>query len=120
MQPPLDCVQDGDCEPDEVCQSYVVACSCAGDGYTCKLACTDDASCGPDETCDTQSGQCLSRSCDGDGYVCATGTTCVGGGGPDHGCQRNACALDSDCGDGLYCVDNACYSDLGTCAATGG
>lgn len=114
VQPPIDCVEDGGCEPGEVCHSFVVACSCAGYGYTCKLGCTTDESCGPEESCDENSGHCLPTSCE-DNYVCAPGTSCIGGGGPEHGCQRDICTQDSDCSDGLYCVDHGCYSDLGTC-----
>lgn len=114
VQPDIECGQDGDCDEGEVCHSYEVACSCAGYGYTCKLGCTTDASCGPDESCDEASGHCLTTSCD-DNYACPPGTSCIGGGGPDHGCQRDICALDSDCSDGLYCVANGCYSELGEC-----
>ncbi len=111
--PVRDCESDEDCEELKYCRNYEIPCSCSGSSSTCTTICRGDQDCGTGEECDIPTGKCLPASCL-DGYGCPPGTECTGVGG-DHGCQSIACSLDADCGEGLYCVDQACYTRQGQC-----
>jgi hypothetical protein len=107
------CSGDGDCDPGQVCDT--APCLCAPGGRICQPACNAVADCAEGLTC--AGGHCQALACASSGG-CPANFECVlaPGGSGSASCQRRACRSDGDCPGGT-CVDGACYSGPGTCAA---
>jgi len=110
----IECETKGDCDPGEVCSPEAVVCPCDLDtSWICEPACTED-SCAEGERCDLDSGLCETVHCT-DGATCdVPHFSCVAD-APGSGCVRDACTVDSDCGDG-WCVRDQCFDTPGFCS----
>jgi hypothetical protein len=99
------CTTDGDCGSGTVCD--FAPCSCSNSGKTCVPGCAQNG-CPEGQFCG-QSNHCLAQFC-GMTVDCPPQFECS-----SNQCQRKLCDGDSMCPGG-YCVDNQCYSSMGTCA----
>ncbi len=109
---PLDtCMNDSDCANTTggpfICEP--VPCACSPD-RECVPGCKDSSDCqtgfecGPDARCVPQS--CAGVACPPNFACTTTGT--------EKRCSRKTCTSDAGCGGG-YCVNGACYGELGEC-----
>ena len=64
-----------------------------------------------------EEGVCVPQSCE-DGYACHPVQSCEPSAAHSdlHGCAFALCEADSDCEEGLFCVNGQCIDTLGTCA----
>ncbi|HEY6460779.1 MAG TPA: hypothetical protein VIY73_11535 [Polyangiaceae bacterium] len=98
----------GNCHVDSDCQAADPAAICEKDGccgsLVCTHGCTDDSTCGAGSVCTEH--RCVAAPCQSDSD-CPSSFACSGT------CARRLCTSDSDCPG--YCLDGACYDDLGSC-----
>ncbi len=84
---------------------------CSGNVSVCMLGCSADEQCDAAQVCKQH--RCVGLPCTNDGdcpmlYSCGPSAD-----GPSR-CSRRACQSDLDCPGG-FCVEGACYSELGRC-----
>jgi hypothetical protein len=107
------CMSDVECQkmdPNTVCEA--VPCVCSTTGLSCTASCAQ-AGCGEGQLCGSD-GHCQAMKCSTDGD-CPIDFQCVKQ-NVQQVCARRTCNVDGDCPQpNNYCVDGACYSDLGKC-----
>lgn len=102
------CNGDFDCDGDQICEQ--VECSCGMTIKACKDGCTSDDQCGVGRECEQK--RCRAKTC-------TTTTQCpsqfeCGKQGDRTACKRRPCSADPGCKNG-FCVEGACYDELGMC-----
>jgi hypothetical protein len=102
-KPVDDCLSDGDCGTNQVCEAEP---ACPSLLQRCVAACADAGGCDPSQTCDG-SGHCVAKPCASD-VDCPVHFACR------VVCSRRLCRVDGDC-DGGFCVGGGCYDDPGVC-----
>jgi hypothetical protein len=113
--PESDCVDNGNCDFDLVCD---VRFQC-GVVLTCVSVCSANNPCLDGETC--VAGRCESNSCN-DGFACPAHMVCGARGSPldadadTHDCDFQACITDADCPADIVCVENLCAPSYGSCS----
>lgn len=85
---------------------------CFGPVFVCGPGCSGDDGCNEGETCEEH--RCVSRRCSIDAdcpatFLCASYE-------PIGRCERRSCTSDLNCPEG-FCVNAACYPELGRCMA---
>lgn len=106
-----ECLVDGQCDANEICDRSSGLCTCAAGSHLCDNACVNDddpATCGSRcEACpapDNSSATCEAGTC---GFECTNGfVPCTG---PDCLAECLECVADSDCSaDAPVCTDGVC------------
>lgn len=120
IAPREECSDDQQCI-NGTCHAIDDSCSFDGIGSACRAACTGDTDCGTGFRCNAD-GACEAVPCD-DGFDCPVHQACdpaaIGPTTPvfdrHHGCVNVSCSGDSDCDDGLFCVNEICQTGVGSC-----
>jgi hypothetical protein len=105
---PSGCADDSSCGPGQVCD--FAPCVCNNSGRGCIPGCST-AGCAEGQTCGN-SNHCIPTFCQNPSDCPAQFQCDVN----SHNCSRKACLDDSNCPGG-FCVENSCYSSLGTCSS---
>ncbi|MEO6950546.1 MAG: hypothetical protein ABI321_01935 [Polyangia bacterium] len=112
--PGLGCAQPGCCTTNEQCSGQTV-CFQPGKHGGGQPICDESSVCAADGEVCTQ-GSCQPPTCGtaSQQTTCPANFACTPN-GSDASCVRTACTTNADCTSGNFCVDGACYRDLGTC-----